>query len=100
VATNAENYMKGLPFLKFNANGKLSGSTGCNSFNGDYTLESNNLKLTPGAMSKMMCPGTGERDFLSGLKDAASANIKGEVLSVANSAGEEIMKFVKQPDEK
>ena len=41
--------------LRF-ADGRVSGSAGCNRFNGEYTLSSNVITFGPIASTRMMCP--------------------------------------------
>ncbi len=43
--------------LVFAAGGKLSGSTGCNSFNGTYKESGSDLTITVGPMTMMACSG-------------------------------------------
>jgi len=43
--------------LVFAAKGKLSGSTGCNSFNGTYAQSASSLTITVGPMTLMACSG-------------------------------------------
>ncbi len=38
------------------ADGKISGTAGCNRFNGDYSIASNVLSFGPVASTRMMCP--------------------------------------------
>lgn len=91
----AADYMKGLPSLAFSDDGKLSGSTGCNQFSGDYTLEGAAVKVNPGAMSKMACPGDGEALFLNGISKVAGAKIDGDKLALLDEGKNTIMKLVK-----
>ncbi|MDP2013413.1 MAG: META domain-containing protein [Actinomycetota bacterium] len=43
--------------LEFTADGKLSGSTGCNSFNGTYKRSGSSLTIEVGPMTMMACNG-------------------------------------------
>jgi heat shock protein HslJ len=43
--------------LTFGPDGTLSGSTGCNRFNGSYVQDGDSVTLTLGAMTEMACPG-------------------------------------------
>ncbi len=45
----------GAATLRFEPAGKLSGSTGCNSFGGTYTADAAKLTITLGAMTQMAC---------------------------------------------
>jgi len=90
-AVNESDFMKGLPSLVFKEDGGLHGSTGCNSFNGSFALE-DVLKLSPGAMTKMNCPGSGESDFLNALTGATSLDLLDNKLVLKN-ATQELLRF-------
>ncbi|MEP0712397.1 MAG: META domain-containing protein, partial [Algoriphagus sp.] len=62
----------GIPSLSFLADGTLSGFTGCNNFSGDFSIDYSRLQLDLVAMSKKMCPGIGERDFIAALSKVGS----------------------------
>lgn len=69
-------FQNGLPFISFNDEARMSGFTGCNRMSGKYELEKSNLKLDPGAVTRMACPGNGELVFLESLSHVK--NIKAE----------------------
>ena len=81
-------YVKGMPSINFGSDGKLTGSTGCNNFTGNFKLEGMGVKLDPGAMTKMACPGNGEADFLSALQQVTDLKMNGSTLSLLNGASE------------
>lgn len=81
-------YMKGLPAMNFGADGKLTGSTGCNNFTGNFKLDGINVKLDPGAMTRMACPGNGEADFLAAAQQVTNLKMNGNTLSLLNGATE------------
>jgi heat shock protein HslJ len=58
------------PTITFDiANNRVSGSTGCNNFNGPLKIEGNKINFNePMAMTRMMCPGEGENVFMGTLK--------------------------------
>ena len=64
-----ELYPQKKPTLSFDLrNKKVSGNTGCNSFNGPVTIEGNKISFKlPMAMTRMMCEGAGETTFLETL---------------------------------
>jgi heat shock protein HslJ len=83
----------GVPTVDFFEKDKLSGSTGCNSFSGKYLLEGKSMKYTPGAMTRKMCPGTGEQDFLSALRRVGKLKISMDKLTLLDGSTE-LMSFV------
>ena len=83
---NAAEITKGLPSLDFSDNGKLFGSTGCNSFTGSYKLEGTKLSLDPGAMTKMMCSDNTEQDFLNAINQVTNLKMDGNTLNLLNGA--------------
>lgn len=83
---NAADITKGLPSLNFSDNGKLFGSTGCNSFTGSYKLEGTKLSLDPGAMTKMMCPDNTEQDFLNAINQVTNIKQNGNTLDLLKGA--------------
>jgi heat shock protein HslJ len=83
---NAVDITKGLPSLNFSDNGKLFGSTGCNSFTGSYKLEGTKLSLDPGAMTKMMCSDNTEQDFLNAINQVTNLKMDGNTLNLLNGS--------------
>jgi len=91
--TNPDDFMRGLPEIRFSAEGEFEGNTGCNSFMGTYTLENGNLLLEPGAMSKMKCPGDGEANFLRALSETKSWKVDGDDL-ILLAEEKELLRFI------
>jgi len=83
----------GLPLLHFLDDGKLSGFSGCNDFSGNFSLEGTGISLDPGAMTKKMCLGTGEQDFITALAKAGDMIIGKDKLTLLDGATE-LMSFV------
>lgn len=67
-------------YMYFDKDGNLSGSTSCNKFNGSYKLEGNNITLDAGTMTKMMCYGSAEMDFLEALRQTTKFKLEGQNL--------------------
>lgn len=86
-AVTESDFMKGLPSLVFKEDGGLQGSTGCNSFTGNFTL-GDALKLNPGVMTKMNCPGSSESDFLNALTGTTSLDLLENKLVLKNATNE------------
>jgi heat shock protein HslJ len=77
-----------VPFLLFESNGKLSGSTGCNTMSGNYTLKKACLELNPGAMTRMACPGNGETLVLDALSKVKNIKINRDTLTLFDGSKE------------
>jgi heat shock protein HslJ len=70
------------PTIHFDtATQKITGSTGCNTFNGPYTATSSTIDFSaPLGMTRMMCPGEGETTFLTTLQKANGWTVREETL--------------------
>jgi heat shock protein HslJ len=66
--------------------GIISGSAGCNAFQGKYTRMDSRLTIGPLAATRKVCAGEGvmdqERRFLAALESAASWALEGDVLNL------------------
>jgi heat shock protein HslJ len=85
----------------FAADETLSGSAGCNSFSGTYTLAGDRLSFSPLATTKMACAGyvmTQERVFLDAMSEVASFAIEGAQLTVLDSSGAMLLGFEGTPN--
>jgi heat shock protein HslJ len=60
---NMSNYPGGAPTINFTADGRISGKTGCNSYQGSYELKGDSITLDLGTMTKMFCIEPGEIEF-------------------------------------
>ncbi len=79
----------------------LSGSAGCNSFSGTYTLAGDRLSFSPLATTKMACAGyvmTQERVFLDAMGEVASFAIEGTQLTMLDRSGAMLLGFEGTPD--
>jgi putative lipoprotein len=55
------------PTMDFAADGKVSGTTGCNQYSGAYEINGNEIAIGPLAMTMMLCAGpVGEQETLFG----------------------------------
>ena len=57
-------------------------------FTGNFKLEGTGITLDTGAMTRMACPGNGEADFLSAIKQVTNLKLNGNTLSLLNGANE------------
>ncbi len=76
-------------------NGKVTGTTGCNTFRAPYTSEGNRLSIGPAATTRKMCPAEGvmeqERQFLAALATAKVWTVESGALDVHRADGERVL---------
>ena len=73
------------PGLTFNEDGTLNGSSGCNGFSGEYTLEGNQIEFGPVISTLMLCdsPLMGQEEaFFQVLMDTVTYEIEGDTLTI------------------
>jgi len=78
MGTTAE-FARIVPTIEFGADGRVSGSAGCNTFNGTYTLDGQTIALGPLAATKMACepPASAvEAEYLAALSGVAAWSIE------------------------
>ncbi len=76
-------------------NGKVAGTTGCNTFRASYTSDGNRLSIGPAATTRKACPAEGvmeqERQFLAALKTATAWTVESGTLDVHRADGERVL---------
>ena len=93
----AEDYMREPPRLEFRkAEGKVGGTTGCNSLGGSYIAENGKLSFGPLASTRMACPGDGEQRFLTALSKVNAFKIEDRKLYLME--GNEVRLLFKKAD--
>ena len=87
---------------EFEADGKISGSAGCNSYSGGYTASSANktLDMSPLISTRMMCHQPAgvmeqENNFLRALEAAATYRIEAGWLTIRKADGSSAVRFFK-----
>ncbi|MDR7132308.1 heat shock protein HslJ [Algoriphagus sp. 4150] len=90
-------FVGGIPSLSFLDNGRLAGFAGCNNFSGNFSIEGSGINLDPGAMTKKMCPGSGEQEFISTLAKVGDLKVAKDKLILLDGATE-LMSFVPKKD--
>ena len=79
------------PTAEFSADGTISGNTGCNGFDGPYTLQGKKLDIGPLTATKKACPTTEaseqEAGYLSALESAVRIEQAGPQLTLLNAEG-------------
>jgi len=83
------------PHLKFSADGKVNGSTGCNRLSGSYKKDGNCLKFSKMITTKMACPQLGnlEQTFLQALRATAAMRLAGKTLELQDAGGKVVMRL-------
>lgn len=78
------------------ADGRVSGSGGCNRLTGRYELDGEKLTFGNIASTQMACPAAMdlEREFLAALKRVRKARVLGQQLQLFDVAGEPVARFV------
>jgi heat shock protein HslJ len=92
-----EQFTGAVPSLDFLEGGKLAGFSGCNNFSGNFSLEGTGVKLDPGAITKKICSGTGEQDFLSTIEKVSQIKVDKNKLTLLDG-DTELMSFVPKED--
>lgn len=89
-------YPEKRPLLRFEGtSGKMSGTTGCNNFQGQADIIGSKIHFPESmAMTKMMCSGNGEQVFLEALKKCNSYRVEGNELKLLDNETV-VMEFVK-----
>jgi len=77
--------------LAFDADGRASGSAGCNGFSAGYVQSGTQLRFQPAATARRMCPGDAlmqqELAFLRALEGVATMRLEGARLELRTGSG-------------
>jgi heat shock protein HslJ len=77
--------------MSFAADGRVSGSAGCNNFMGTYTASGSSLKFGPAATTRKMCAQPGvmeqEQQFLKALESVATIRQEGDRAELRTADG-------------
>lgn len=79
------------PTITFGVDGRAYGSTGCNNFTSEYTLDGNAVSLAPIGVTKRLCdPGLNEQErrFLEVLNSLNRASLSAEGRLILEGAGD------------
>jgi heat shock protein HslJ len=81
--------------LVFQADGRISGSDGCNRMSGSYEVEEDRIAFGQTLSTRMACPGTGEveQGFRAALKDASRWRITADRLELFDAGGVRLAAF-------
>ncbi len=92
-ALDLNEFRNNIPFLTFDLSGKLTGSAGCNKFAGTFDLKKDAIKLIPGVMTRMACPGNGEPLFLATMAQVTKIKMNGNKVTLLDDS-KELMTFL------
>ena len=88
--------------LDFHGDGRLSGSTGCNDFFGDYQVAGGAIDIGPLGTTRMACASdelaAQEASYLAALDAATLWTLDGQDLVLLGADGATLMTLVTQPD--
>jgi len=85
------------PTAVFNADGSMSGTTGCNSFRGRYTTDDFNVTIGPMLATRMACPpdrAEQEAGILKALESATTFALTPGTATLLNAAGQLVISLV------
>jgi heat shock protein HslJ len=96
TAVQASNYGNGVPTATFaKEDNRISGSGGCNNYNGTYTLgEDGSLKIGPVMATKMAClnGGNGETEYFRTLEQVTKTKVSKDKVVLLNG-NKEVLEF-------
>ncbi|MEZ4769238.1 MAG: META domain-containing protein [Caldilineales bacterium] len=82
--------------VAFGGSGELTGSGGCNTYSGGYSVNGTSLTVGPLASTEMACePDVMDQEqlYLAALQSAASFDLPGGQLVLFDAAGQEILRY-------
>jgi heat shock protein HslJ len=84
---------------EFGKDGNLSGNSGCNTYNGTYTVTGDQIKIGPLATTRMACPQEimdQETQYLAALQTAATYQVEGTGMELRTQEGALAANFSKK----
>lgn len=86
-------FVTGVPTLNFLDGGRLAGFAGCNNFSGEFELgEAGYIQLDIGAVTRKVCPGNAENEYLAEFEKAKNFKLENEKLTLMDGTNE-LMSF-------
>ncbi len=88
------------PGLRFERDGKVSGSSGCNQWFGRALLSSDSLRLEPMGMTRMLCDPQSnlvETRFVQALSATRHARLQDQALHLLDAQGQVLWRFTPHP---
>jgi heat shock protein HslJ len=87
---------------RFNADGAVSGSSGCNRYRAAYQIDGASMTIGAAAGTLMACPPPlmeQERAYLSALQATVAFEINADTLTLKDQAGAAVARFVAEPQD-
>ncbi|MCO6450613.1 MAG: META domain-containing protein [Caldilineales bacterium] len=87
----------------FGEDGMVAGTTGCNQYQADYTVDGESISIGLALTTRMMCPEPEgvmdqEQMYLAAMSQAATYLIQGNDLELRDAAGTRVVTYVALPD--
>jgi heat shock protein HslJ len=84
---------------QFDAEGRVSGSAGCNSYSASYTTSNRSLTISTAISTLMACPEPAgimeqEQAYLAALENVTTYDIRGNMLALKDSEGAVMVQYV------
>jgi heat shock protein HslJ len=103
VALNGDSPLEGTTITAEFAEGEISGSSGCNSYFGSYTLNGNGLEFGMMGMTEMACmepQGVMEQEsaYLETLRSITQVRLAGDQLEMMDESGDVVLRFERQEE--
>ncbi len=92
---DVEGWEENAPSATFEG-GKVTGSTGCNRYGGQYTVDGDALEITQVASTLRACPPPAdevERAFVAALENVAGWRVEDAELVLLDADGEEVLRY-------
>ncbi|HFE66842.1 MAG TPA: META domain-containing protein [Chloroflexi bacterium] len=80
----------------FDHGGYISGSAGCNNYNGSYSVGGNSIRISGLSTGRISCDeplNSQEQSFVTALQSAHTFTINGSQLIISDPAGQEVLRF-------
>ncbi len=89
------NYMTGIPNLEIKqADNKFTCNSGCNRTNGTVQIRDSLITFSKFFSTRMTCPGTGEKEYISIMTSVDSYKIENGILNL-KAAGKTVLKYTR-----
>lgn len=82
-------YSRGVPYINFSQDNKISGNGGCNGFSGTYNLnDEGGINVSQIAATKIFCEGAKENEFFKAIEESDMTKIDADKLILMKGVDE------------